>query len=66
MRRIALLVYNVLYYFGGKSNVVKKPIIFSIQYFFAHILTAQTAYSPVDTVGLVAQKENLITCLYHH
>jgi len=61
MRRTALLVYNILYYFGRKSNVVKKPIIFSILHFFAHTLTAQTAYSPVDTAGLVAQKENLIT-----
>src|SRR4030095_15805817 len=61
MRRTALLVYNILYYFGGKSNVVKKPIIFSILYFITHASVAQTAYSPVDTAGLIAQKENVIT-----
>ena len=27
-RKTALLAYNILYYFGSKSNVVKKPIIF--------------------------------------
>jgi len=41
---------------------VKKPIItFSILHFFAHTLMAQMAQSPVDTGGLVAQKENVIT-----
>jgi OmpA-OmpF porin, OOP family len=40
---------------------VKKPISFSILYFFASTLGAQTAYSPTDTAGLVAQKENIIT-----
>ena len=62
-RKTALLAYNILYYFGRKSNVVKKPIttLFHPVFFCPCFNGSNGSHLLLIQAGLVAQKENIIT-----